>query len=45
MNNCGLIIASSGASWNAYPNSVTVESSSGKIKMKFNVNEFDPVTV
>ena len=45
MYGCELIDASSGASWNAYPNSVTVESSSGRIKMKFDQDEFNPVTV
>ncbi len=44
MNNCELIDASLGASWNAYPNSVTVDSL-GIIKMNFNKDEFDPVTV
>ena len=45
MNNCQLVDAVSGASWNLYSNSVSVESSSGIIKMKFDEDEFDPVTV
>ena len=44
MNNCELIDASSEASWNVYPDSVSV-SSLGTIIMKFNEDEFDPVTV